>query len=191
MSNLALGDKVKIHAVGEHFGKIGTVVFVEEKHGFKKYPYSHVTLLVGEAELTFSDFSLDAENIEKLEKEKTTKKNKRKLNEDKEEHCINYATDVRLHRPEGQTLTGENIMNEQAAEYVATSVQPVVSEHRATRAGRPKNPSSAIARAKSVYVKMAGSKRADIIAAFVQELGIKEGSASVYYYNIKKELAAA
>jgi hypothetical protein len=191
MSTFAPGDKVKIHATGEHFGKTGAVVSIEEKHGFRKYSYKHVKLLVGDVEMMFPDFSLDAENIEKLEKEKTRKKTKRKLNEDVEEHCINYATDVRLSGPEGHTLTGDTTMNEQTAENVAASVQPAVTEHRATRAGRPKNPSSAIARAKDIYARMNGSKRGEIIAAFVQELGIKEGSASVYYYNIKKELTAA
>ena len=55
--------------------------------------------------------------------------------------------------------------------------------------GRPHDPKSASSQAHEIYARMvdqAGVTPAQIKAAFVSELGVKEGTAQVYYHNCRK-----
>lgn len=198
---LKLNEKVRVTADDENFGKIGTVSFIEEKKGFRKYSFCNVVITIDGVEKNYPDYKLDNEidrkstfNIKMLKDlNSEPKKSKRKVNEDKEEHCINYETDVILYSPEGHNSTGDISMNDTAentaehtAENVAASVVQESTTPHTKRVGRPQDPNSAYGRAKGIYTAMVGSKRGEVIGAFVRELGIKEGSASVYYYNIKK-----
>ena len=184
----SLEEKVIISVTDENFGKEGTIINMEKKEGFKKkYLFYNCTVLVDGVEKIYASFQLNP--VIKSETESTKKKTEQKINEEKEEHCINYTTDIELCCPDGHNLTGDNTMSEytNTAENVAAQVAPVpMNLHK--RAGRPVDPNSAFGRAKKIFNSMPQAKRGEVISAFVTELGIKEGSASVYYYNIKKSL---
>lgn len=63
----------------------------------------------------------------------------------------------------------------------------------ARKAGRPVNPNSKLVQAKALYnsLVVTGAGRKAILAALQSELGLKEGSAAVYYHEAKNDANAA
>lgn len=107
------------------------------------------------------------------------------------EEFKNRAESMKIETPQPITLYTNRIADEKppaivAVEPAKVQVQtPAPVKVKGTR-NRKANPNSNLSRAKSLYSDAVDKSRDAIVALYVNELGIEQGTATTYYYLAKK-----
>lgn len=107
------------------------------------------------------------------------------------EEFKNRAENMKIETPQPVTLYTNRIADEKppaivAVEPVKVQVQTAAPVKVKGTRNRKANPNSNLSRAKSLYSDAVDKSRDAIVALYVNELGIEQGTATTYYYLAKK-----